>query len=161
MKTLGSQKKQPPEFSKNSSTAWKMEEMGNAFRFYVEDKNELELLIEKDELAAVGVAYEKRQPLSILDIMNRLEELSPKFAVIEISEEISLIRKRLALSRGLVMRREDSSNFFMKDETLDTINFLDFYEEYLKPNTEVENEHNEQTDSSVFSLHSRAKNTGT
>lgn len=110
---------------------WKLEVLTNAFKFYIPNLPDIELFLEYDELAAAGPAYDQKPPLNILDVLQRLEELAPDFYGVQMSEDTLLIRKRLRLSKGLHVNGRE--NIFMKDDTLETINFLDFYNEFLKP----------------------------
>ncbi len=119
---------------------WKLETLTNAFKFYIPNLPDRELFVEHDELAAAGPAYDQKPPLNILDVLDKLEELAPDFHGIQISEKIMLIRKRLQLSQGLHVNGRE--NIFMKDETLKTINFLDFYDDFLKPDNEGEHGEN-------------------
>lgn len=129
MRILGGKRAGVPGAIKSAAT-WKMEQLDNAFRFYLSEFQDKELLIEYDELIAAGPAYNRQEPLNILDVLKRLEELVPNFYGVQISEDILLIRKRLELSRGLSLLN-GSKQLFMKDDTLKTINFLDFYREYI------------------------------
>jgi hypothetical protein len=117
--------------SVNGKVVWEMEELGNAFRFYLPNFPDTELFIEYDEISAAGEAYEDLSPLNMLDILKKLEQLAPNFHGVKVSKDILLIRKRLALSRGLTMSRAGKNEFFLKDNTLTTINFLDFHQQYL------------------------------
>lgn len=110
-----------------------MEELENAFRFFLAGSPEQELFVEHDELIAAGAAYSEQPPINILDILEKLEKLAPDFYGVHISENITLIRKRLEFSPGLALIVENKTKFFLKNETLTTMNFLDFFQEYLTP----------------------------
>lgn len=111
---------------------WQMQELENAFHFFMPDLPEIEpLFLEYDELTAIGEAYKERGPLNILDVLNTLEELAPEFAGIEVAESVKLLRTRLSQSRGLILEVGGKPVYFMRDETLTTINFLDFYRDSL------------------------------
>lgn len=113
---------------------WQMKNLENAFHFFMNSPAEVEqLFIEYDELTAVGEAYKERGPLNILDVLDMLEELSPDFAGIDVTEGVKLIRKRLARSPGLTLEICGQPFYFMRNETLQTMNFLDFYNESLMP----------------------------
>ena len=117
--------------SVNGKVVWQMEEMKNAFRFFLIGLPDKELFVEHDELIAAGTAYSEQPPLNILDILEKLEKLAPDFHGVQISENINLIRKRLEFSPGLTLIVDKKNELFLKDETLTTMNFLDFFQEYL------------------------------
>ena len=130
MKILGGQNEKI-KTSVNGKVVWHMEEMKNAFRFFLAGFPDKELFVEHDELIGAGTAYSEQPPLNILDILQRLEKLAPDFHGVHISESISLIRKRLEFSPGLSLIIDEKNELFLKDETLTTMNFLDFFQEYL------------------------------
>ena len=159
MKIIGSEKLQT---NINRQVVWQMEKLKNSFRFHLKDQPKIELFIEHDEMTGAGEAYEFSDPLNMLDIMKKLEELAPNFHSIQISEKIKLIRKRLPSSKGIEIINGGSraDDDFMKDPTLATINFLDFHDTFLTPKAECTHD-SKETDTSVISLNSRIKNTGT
>jgi hypothetical protein len=135
LKILGG-KNDETRTSVNGKVVWQMEEMENAFRFFIVGSPEQELFVEHDELIAAGTAYSEQPPLSILDILEKLEKLAPEFHGVNVSDDVMLIRKRLALSKGLILTNGDENRLFLKDETLVTINFLDFRQEYITQTSE-------------------------
>lgn len=132
MKIIGG-KDEKIKTSVNGKVVWRMEEMKNAFRFFLVGLPDKELFVEHDELIGAGTAYSAKPPLNILDILERLEKLAPDFHGVQISENVSLIRKRLEFSPGLALIVDEKNDLFLKDETLTTMNFLDFFQEYLTP----------------------------
>lgn len=132
MKIIGGQDEKI-KTSVNGKVVWRMEEMKNAFRFFLAGLPDKELFVEHDELIGAGTAYSAKPPLNILDILERLEKLAPDFHGVQISENVSLIRKRLEFSPGLALIVDEKNDLFLKDETLTTMNFLDFFQEYLTP----------------------------
>ena len=141
MKIIGGSGK---EKTIQNKVVWKLEELYNAFRFYLPNIPDKELLIEHDELTAAGPAYSEEEPLNFLDVIKRLEEMTPKFYGIQASDQALLIRKRLALSQGLEMKN-GSKQLFMKDATLKTVNFLDFYHHYISENATTSGDKDEIT----------------
>ena len=117
----------------NGKAVWHMDELTNAFRFYLPLSPDKELFVEHDELIAAGTAFSEQPPLNILDVMKKLEKLAPGFHSVNVSETIQLIRKRLELSPGLAVIVEDKNTLFLKDETLTTMNFFDFFQDFLTP----------------------------
>ena len=132
MKIIGG-KDEKIQTSVNGKVIWRMEELKNAFRFFLPGLPGKELFVEHDELTAAGTAYSEQPPLNILDILNKLEKLAPDFHGVHISEKVTLIRKRLEFSPGLALIIDKRNELFLKDETLTTMNFLDFFQEYLTP----------------------------
>ena len=118
---------------KNGEIFWELEELQNAFYFFVRFSNTEPFFVEFDELTAAGSAYKTRGPLNMMDMLEILEELSPGFAGINLPSDARLIRRRLSRSPGLSLEIPGESGIFMKEATLKTINFLDFYRETLKP----------------------------
>ncbi len=132
---LGKEEEKPESLEKK--LFWQMKKLENAFHFFMTDPPEIEpLFIEYDELTAIGEAYKKHGPLNILDVLNMLEELAPDFAGVDVTEGVKLIRRRLTRSPGLTLEIDGSPFYFMRDETLKTINFLDFYNQSLEPRLE-------------------------
>lgn len=123
---------------------WQMRELENAFHFFMPKLPAVEpLFLEYDELTAIGEAYKERGPLNILDVLNTLEKLAPDFAGIEVAESVKLLRIRLSQSRGLMLEVGEKPFYFMRDETLKTINFLDFYKDSLADKIKTPEEHGE------------------
>ena len=124
-----SEKKEEAKGEKNGAVNWKIKTWGNAFQFYVEGHPETEMFLEFDELKAAGKAYELKKPLNILDVLERLEQLAPGLEKIEAGGAV-LIRKHFRDHSGIFVKGRDDG-LFMKDDTLKTINFLDFHDEIL------------------------------
>jgi len=133
MNILGKSSRPKPKSKTVNQVSICLEELENAFRFFAERYPEKEIFIEHDELTAAGPAYKEQGPLSMLDVLSMLEKLSADFERLIISSAIIVIRKRLGDSSGVVVENDDKQVCFMKDATLKTFNFLDFYNEILKP----------------------------
>jgi len=113
---------------------WQMEELENAFHFSMPAQPEVEsLFIEFDELTAAGTAYKERGPLNMLDLLLSLETLAPGFQGIILNHQARLLRQRLSRSSGLSLEIAGKTIIFQKEETLKTVNFLDFFNDFLKP----------------------------
>lgn len=138
MTILGGDKKETtPKREEKNGAVWKVKILENAFHFYLDSSPETELFLEYDELKAAGKAYETKKPLNILDVLRLLETLKPDFQKMRTGRVI-LSRKHFGNSSGLLVEREDSgSGVFMKDATLETINFLDFHDEFLNNETKL------------------------
>lgn len=117
----------------NQPIYWELEELENAFYFSVPAYSIEPLFIEHDELTAAGPAYKQRGPLHMLDLIVMLESLAPGFVGIKISLNMTLTRQRLSRSPGLSFEVSGKTTNFMKDETLKTLNFLDFYRDIIQP----------------------------
>ena len=115
----------------DSPPAWEIKELENAFYFFVPGTNK-EIYLEHDELSAEGEAYKEQGPLNILDIVELLEEETPNFSSITLSPAAFLLRKRLPRSTGLTLEIDLETIIFIKDATLKTLNFIDFYFDFLK-----------------------------
>jgi len=131
IKIIGSKNRQRTGGNPLSERCWRLEEIGSSFCFSSDVCEEL--FLEHDELAAVGPAYENKMPWNLLNVLDSLEKLLPGFSRIIISENISLIRKRQAHSPALILEIDGKKADILKEPTLETINFLDFYELKLKP----------------------------
>jgi triphosphoribosyl-dephospho-CoA synthetase len=132
LEILGKEKNEKPLKDSRPGLFWQMQELENAFHFFMAELPEIEpLFLEYDELTAIGEAYKERGPLNILDVLDTLEKLAPEFAGIEVAEGVKLLRTRLSQSQGLILEVEGKPFYFMRDETLKTINFLDFYRDSL------------------------------
>lgn len=132
LEILGKKKNEKPLKNSRPQLFWQMRELENAFHFFMPELPEVEpLFLEYDELTAIGEAYRERGPLNILDVLNKLEELAPDFAGIEVAEGVKLLRTRLSQSRGLILEVGGKIVYFMRDATLQKMNFLDFYRDRL------------------------------
>ena len=130
---IGSQKHNG---NQNSTALWELQELENAFYFFIPDNPDAEpLFVEFDELTAAGSAYVDRGPLNMLDMLTKLEEISPGFAGIKISENMKLTRQRWSRSAGLSLEIDGKTVSFLKEATLETVNFFDFYQNI----TEIKN----------------------
>jgi hypothetical protein len=123
----------------DQSPIWKINELENAFYFFVPNTKK-EIYLEHDELSAEGEAYKERGPLNILDVVELLEEETPDFHSMVLSPAAFLIRKRLPRSTGVTLEIDGKIIIFIKDATLTTINFIDFYFDFLKPKLRGQNE---------------------
>jgi len=111
---------------------WLLEKLDNAFYFFMPAMPDTEpLFVEFDELTASSAAYKERGPLHMLDMLENLEELHPGFSGVEVSDNIKLVRQRWSKSSGLSLEIDGKTTCFMKNSTLETINFLDFYNDFL------------------------------
>jgi hypothetical protein len=112
---------------------WQMEELENAVHFDMPAQPDVEsLFVEFDELTAAGTAYKQRGPLNMLDLLLSLETLAPGFHGIILTDQARLMRQRLSRSSGLSLEIAGKTIIFQKEETLQTLNFLDFFNDFLK-----------------------------
>lgn len=119
---------------------WQLRKMSNAFNFFIIGNESSRLFLEYDELAAVGPAYENKNPWCFLDVLRKLETLVSGYSGIIISDSIRLIRIRDEHCPGLLLEISGTEGEFLKDDTLNTLNFLDFYEKSLLTETGGVNE---------------------
>lgn len=123
----------PAVVSSEEKNYWKLEVMDNAFRFYLPD-NTVDWAIEHDHLIADNV-YDKQTPVGMMDMLETLEIMASAFTHIEITEKILLVRKRF-YSPGLFLNIHERNILFFGDTHLKSLNFLDFYSEYIDNNKE-------------------------
>lgn len=114
---------------------WRLAELEHSFQFYIgsQEEPEREVFFEAAELFADTDAFADEEPKSALDVMNELEVEKQGFDGIIIEKNGNrLIRKRLS-KQGVLFVNGTKKNFF-SDKSLSTVNFGDFYEEYLVEN---------------------------
>ncbi len=141
---LGKEKNEKSLKDSRPQLFWQMRELENAFHFFMPELPAVEpLFLEYDELTAIGEAYKERGPLNILDVLNTLEELAPEFAGIEVVGGVKLLRTRLSQSRGLILEVGGKIVYFMRDATLQKMNFLDFYRDRLMDKIKTPEENGE------------------
>lgn len=151
---IGSKKRRHRGGKQPAERCWKLEEIGKSFCFSSPFCDELYL--EYNELAAIGKAYENNTVWHLMDVLNSLEKLLPGFTRIIISDKISLIRKRQADSPALIVEIDGRKVNILKEPTLAVLNFLDFYEDDLKPHFKGKHEQNITGDKEVSSLDLRS-----
>ncbi len=114
---------------KPTEVFWILMELGHSYRFYIENP-EHEVFFEHDELIAFGEAYKDKQALSVMDVLDKLEEESPDYTGIRSEDgRVEMIRKRIS-KPGVLLEVDGRMIDFVSDTTLSKSNFLDIFDKF-------------------------------
>lgn len=120
------------EKAATESKYWHLLELERSYQFYIGNLPvpEIELYFEHDELLGENVAFENNFALSMIDVLEKLEEECPETAgIIAEKGRIELIRKKNLSNPGILIKIDKQVRDFFSDKAMATFNFLDFYDD--------------------------------
>ena len=118
------------EFIASESKFWNLLDLERSYQFYIGELPvpEIEIYFEHDELLGENHAFENNFPLSMIDVLKKLEEEYPATGGIKAEDgRIELIRKKKISNPGMLIQIDGEVKDFFSDRALATFNFLDFY----------------------------------
>jgi hypothetical protein len=120
------------EFKAAESKFWNLLDLERSYQFYIGElpNPEIEIYFEHDELLGENEAFENNFALSMIDVLNKLEEEYPATGGIKAEDgKIELIRKNQISNPGMLIQINGEVKDFFSDKAMATFNFLDFYAE--------------------------------
>jgi len=126
---------------KHEKVFWKIRDLDRSYHFFIGDPKEpvKEIFMEYDELLGENPAFENILPLSMKDVLTRLNSEHPEAVGIKTQDGRIEILKKNTSSPGVLITINGQTKDFFSERALSTINFLNFYDD-LKEDANVEPE---------------------
>lgn len=128
MSGIFSDKQKPSVKAKETQEIiWEMKELKYSFFFVCAAKSE-EVFFENDELlATIGSAYESTNPLTVISVLNTLEEVTPDFRGVTVKGSSVELKRRRDKKGGISIIKDGQINDFISEKNLEQMCFFDLY----------------------------------